>query len=70
MSQTIYLSKLEILQFLCIKDAVYNQERFQIKSGVKSRVGFNGTLGVYYIKSLVPREINLQYGPDLVLILA
>ena len=32
--QTIYVLNKEILQFLGLKSAVYNRERFQIKSGL------------------------------------
>ena len=34
--QTVYVLNKEILQFLGLKNAVYNQERF------KSRAGYNG----------------------------
>ena len=34
MLQTIYELNKEILQFLGLKSAVYNRERFQIKSGL------------------------------------
>ena len=33
--QTIYIINKEILQFLGIKSAIYNQERFQIKRGLQ-----------------------------------
>ena len=32
--QTVYVLKKEILQFLCLKSAVYNLDLFQIKNGL------------------------------------
>ena len=48
--QTIYVLNKEILQFLSLKSAVYNQERFKFKSGFESRVGYNGTCMVDSLK--------------------
>ena len=42
MLQTIYVLNKEILQYLGLKSAVYNREQFEIKSGFKSRAGYNG----------------------------
>ena len=61
MLQTIYVLNKEILQFLGLKSAVYNQERFQIKSGFKSRAAYN----VAHTVDVLPRKL-LYLGIDTV----